>query len=92
MQSFYADTGTLAEIAIGWRGVIGRGPSLASAITAIRPVRPDQRPSTAAGALDVAREWFRRLDSARAVGDWRAFGEAWDGLRAALQRAPDTAR
>jgi hypothetical protein len=35
-------------------------------------------------SLEAAREWFLRLDRARASSDWEAFGEAWTGLRAAL--------
>jgi hypothetical protein len=65
---------------------VGRGPTLVAALEQVRPIGPGDRPTTAAGALDVARDWFRRLDSARAVGDWRAFGQAWEGLRDVLRR------
>jgi hypothetical protein len=71
---------------------VGRGRTLEAALAQVRPVTAGQRPLTVAGALDAARTWFRRLDSARAVGDWRAFGEAWTGLRGALMPLPDSAR
>jgi hypothetical protein len=70
---------------------VGRGRTLDAAMREVRPVAPGDRPLTPAGALDVARELFHRLDSARAAGDWRAFGEAWDGLRALLGPPRDSA-
>jgi hypothetical protein len=78
IQTFYTDSGTVADLAVGWRGAIGRGRTLEAALAQVRP--------------KAARAWFRRLDSARAVGDWRAFGEAWNGLRGALSPLPDSAR
>jgi hypothetical protein len=86
IQAFYTDSGTVLDAAVGWRGAVGRGPTLVAALEQVRPIGPGDRPTTAAGALDVARDWFRRLDSARAVGDWRAFGQAWEGLRDVLRR------
>jgi hypothetical protein len=41
-------------------------------------------------ALAAARAAFLRLDSARAAGDWKAFGDAWDALRRALLRSRDS--
>jgi hypothetical protein len=91
IQTFYTDSGTVADLALGWRGAVGRGRTLDAAMREVRPVAPGDRPLTPAGALDVARELFHRLDSARAAGDWRAFGEAWDGLRALLGPPRDSA-
>lgn len=91
IQAFYADSGTLARVAVGWRGAIGRGTTLTDALAAIRPERTEAGVG-AASPLDAAREWFRRLDAARAAGDWRAFGEAWDGLRRLLLPETDTGR
>jgi uncharacterized membrane protein (UPF0182 family) len=92
IQTFYTDSGTVADVAVGWRGAVGRGRTLEAALAQVRPVAAGQRPLTPTGALEAAREWFRRLDSARAVGDWRAFGEAWNGLRGVLTPFPDSAR
>jgi hypothetical protein len=92
IQTFYTDSGTVADVALGWRGAVGRGPTLAAAILQVRPVTAGHPPLSPAGALEAAREWFRRLDSARAAGDWRAFGEAWTGLRGVLLPAPDSPR
>lgn len=89
IQTFYADSGTVADVAVGWRGAVGRGRTLPAAMAQIRPVSAVE-PGAPADALESARAWFRRLDSARAAGDWRAFGEAWDGLREALARPRDS--
>jgi uncharacterized membrane protein (UPF0182 family) len=91
IQTFYTDSGTVADVAVGWRGAVGRGPTLEVALLQVRPVAPGpERPRTAQGALDLARELFRQLDSARAAGDWRAFGEAFDGLRRLLGPPTDS--
>jgi uncharacterized membrane protein (UPF0182 family) len=92
LQTLYTDSGTVADVALGWRGAVGRGPTLAAAMAGVRPVLAGHAPLTPAGALEAARDWFRRLDSARAAGDWRAFGEAWNGLRGVLAPARDSAR
>jgi uncharacterized membrane protein (UPF0182 family) len=90
LQAFYADSGTLATVALGWRGSVGRGRSLAEAMGQVRPVAPPSAALEPGDALTAARQAFRRLDSARAAGDWKAFGEAWDGLRRALVRGRDS--
>lgn len=81
-QSFYDTTGTFLGVVAGWPGTVGLG---ATALEALRQASP--RPEadvTGASPYEVAREWFRRLDRARADGNWTAFGAAWDGLRQAL--------
>ena len=85
VQTFYADSGTLAGIVAGWRGAIGAGATLREALLGVGPTGPPP-PSGAVPtvSLEAAREWFVRLDRARASSDWEAFGEAWAGLRAAL--------
>lgn len=89
LQAFYA-SGTLAEVALGWRGAVGRGRSLAEAMGRVQPVVPPMAPAGAADALAAARAAFRRLDSARAAGDWKAFGDAWESLQRALAANRDT--
>jgi hypothetical protein len=91
IQTFYTDSGTVADVALGWRGAVGRGPTLEAAMLQVRPVAPGtERPRTAQGALDLARELFRQADSAIGMRDWRAFGEAFDGLRRLLGPARDS--
>ncbi len=84
LQAFYADSGALVGVALGWRGAVGRGRSLAEAVGRVQPVAPPVAPAGAADALAAARAAFRRLDSARAAGDWKAFGDAWESLQRAL--------
>jgi hypothetical protein len=85
VQTFYADSGTITGMVAGWRGAIGVGGTMREALRGIGPT-----PRAVSGApvpvvsLEAAREWFGRLDRARASGDWEAWGEAWAGLRAAL--------
>jgi hypothetical protein len=90
LQAFYADSGTLAGVLLGWRGSVGRGRSLVEAMGHVRPVTPPAMLPGGVDALTAAREAFRRLDSARAAGDWKAFGDAWDALRRALLRGRDS--
>jgi uncharacterized membrane protein (UPF0182 family) len=90
VETFYADSGVLTEIVLGWHGALGRGRSLEQAAASVRHVAPLPTLPGSPDALVAAREAFRRLDSARAKGDWRAFGEAWDALRRALFRGRDT--
>lgn len=83
VQSFYADSGTFAGVVAGWQGAAGRGSTVTSALRQV-----ERRPGDGlqgATPFEAARAWFRRLDQARVRGDWAAFGEAWEGLRAALQ-------
>jgi hypothetical protein len=85
VQTFYADSGTVAGIVTGWHGATGVGPDMVQALRAIGPTtRPAPGPAAPVVSLEAAREWFLRLDRARANGDWEAFGAAWAGLRAAL--------
>jgi uncharacterized membrane protein (UPF0182 family) len=91
IQTFYTDSGTVADVAVGWRGAVGRGTTLEAALLQVRPVAPgDEHPRTAQGSLDLARELFRQADSALAARDWRTFGEAFDGLRRLLGPARDS--
>jgi hypothetical protein len=85
LQVYYADSGTVAGVVAGWRGAVGRGGSLVEALDRL-VLAPGAGPAavTAATPYEAAREWFLRLDRARAAGDWQAFGEAWVGLRDAL--------
>jgi hypothetical protein len=88
IQTYYADPGApgvppwVAEVSVGWRGVVGRGPSLALAAARVAAVAPE-RPAEA-DLLPTLREWFDRLDRARSAGDWEAFGVAWERLRGLL--------
>jgi hypothetical protein len=82
VQTYYADSGTVAAVVAGWEGATGRGPTLGTALRRVE--RRDPSDVTAASPYEAAREWFRRLDQARDRGDWVAFGEAWEGLRGAL--------
>lgn len=84
MQAFYADSGTLAGIVAGWPGAIGTGPTLTEALRRVAPNVPGAGVAAPTMSYEAAREWFLRLDRARAGADWEAFGEAWAGLRAAL--------
>jgi hypothetical protein len=90
LQAFYADSGTLAGVLLGWRGSVGRGRSVAEAMGHVRPVTPPGMLPGGVDALAAARAAFLRLDSARAAGDWKAFGDAWDALRRALLRNRDS--
>jgi len=84
VQAFYADSGTLAGVVAGWRGMVGRGQNAAEALEHLQESGSGSPAPVAGTPFEAAREWFQRLDRARAEGDWRAFGDAWAGLRAAL--------
>jgi hypothetical protein len=85
VQTFYADSGTVAGIVTGWHGASGVGVTMLQALRGIGPTaKPAPRSTAPVVSLEAAREWFLRLDRARANGDWEAFGEAWAGLRASL--------
>jgi hypothetical protein len=92
IQTLYTDSGTVADLAMGWRGAVGRGPTIEAAMSQVRPLSATHGPLTPDAALEAARQWFRRLDSARAAGDWRSFGEAWSGLRSVLTAPGDSGR
>jgi len=88
VQTYYADPGArdvppwVVEVVVGWQGAAGRGPTLADAVARVELLGPE-RPA-AADLLPALREWFDRLDRARSAGDWDAFGDAWEHLRALL--------
>ena len=98
IQAFYAEPGPagplrLAEVVAGWRGAIGRGRTLPAALRQIRVEEPiPARPPIGGEAWEAARRWFERLDSARAAGDWAAFGEAYDALKRLLGQLPESGR
>jgi uncharacterized protein len=94
VQAFYADSGTLAGVVAGWRGMVGRGANAAEALQHLQAQGSGSPAPVAGTPFEAAREWFQRLDRARADGDWRAFGDAWAGLRAALglDREPTPSR
>ena len=91
VQAFYTDSGTLAGIVAGWPGAIGVATTLTEALRRVAPRVPGARATPPARSYEAAREWFLRLDRARAGADWEAFGEAWAGLRAALGLGEDPA-
>jgi uncharacterized membrane protein (UPF0182 family) len=89
VQAFYAVPGVatgpprLAEVAVGWRGAVGRGRDLPAALRriSISAEREGARPDV----WQEARQWFEQLDAARAAGDWAAFGEAYSALKRLFQ-------
>jgi len=94
LRSAYAETSTtvpphLSVVTVGWRTALGRGPTIAAALSDVR-VAP--APTGSSAAWVDARRWFRMLDSARIAGDWVAFGHAYDSLRVLLGAPPDTGR
>jgi hypothetical protein len=91
LQSFYADSLTFVAVLAGWQRAFGTG---ATPLEALRHVteRAEAAGLARATPFEAAQEWFRRLDRARAAGDWTAFGEAWTGLRQALGLPPSGAR
>lgn len=92
VQTFYADSGTVAGVVAGWYDAVGVGAGVREALRGIGPAAPPlPRAGPAVVSLEAAREWFLLLDRARARGDWEAFGEAWDGLRASLGLQPGAA-
>ncbi len=95
VQAFYAGPDAnggpprLAEVAVGWRGAVGHGSTLPAALRRVQVARP--APDATPGRWADAREWFERLDAARAAADWTAFGEAWAALRQILIQRGDSA-
>jgi uncharacterized membrane protein (UPF0182 family) len=95
IQSFYmspedgAGAPRVVDVAIGFGGGIGNGPTLAIALDRLHAeVSP-----TGMGTREWmrARQWFERMDSARRLGDWVAFGRAYEELRRLLVGLPDSA-
>jgi uncharacterized membrane protein (UPF0182 family) len=75
----------LADVALGWGGAVGSGPTLE---TALRGVETQTSPfGMAASQRAEARRWFERMDAARRSGDWTAFGRAYEELRRILTGA-----
>jgi hypothetical protein len=92
LQAFYADTATFLGVIAGWRGTVGTGAALMDALHHVTPRGDTAVMFPGATPYEAAQEWFRRLDRARAAGDWAAFGEAWDGLRRVLGLSPGRPR
>jgi hypothetical protein len=92
LQAFYADTASFMGMIAGWRGTVGTGATLMEALHRVTPRGDTTGMLPGATPYEAAQEWFRRLDRARATGDWAAFGEAWDGLRRVLGLSPDGRR
>ncbi len=94
MQAAYAtDDGVprLRDVVVRWGGTVSRGGTLADAIRGARVASPpavDLGPTT----LTALRRWFERLDEARRVGDWSAFGRAYDRIRRLLGLTPAVAQ
>lgn len=93
VQSYYTEPNPsesaprLADLAVGWRGEVGHGPTVAAALGRVRRAGPE---GATAGPWAEARAWFRRLDAARVAGDWTAFGKAYEQLRRLLDTAADS--
>jgi len=90
-QSFYADSGTFEATVAGWHDAVGTGATVLDALRHLT-TRNDSLSVTGATPYEAAQAWFRKLDQARAAGDWKAFGDAWAGLREALGLPPGTDR
>lgn len=78
----------LTEITVGLGPVVGRGRSLAEALRRAQ-LALRSPPSRGAQWADL-RDWFDRLETARAAGDWAAFGRAYEQLRRLLGVPRDT--
>lgn len=74
--------------AIGDRTGGGRIPPFAWTATAAPDDRAGDHGPDAAAALDLARQWMLRADSAFRRGDMTAFGRAYEELRRTLVRHP----
>jgi len=78
----------VVDISVGFRGGIGSGPTLP---TALDQLRAEASP-TGMGSREWmrAKQWFERMDAARRLGDWTAFGRAYEELRQLLIGLPDS--
>jgi len=90
VQSFYADSGIFEATVAGWHDAVGTGTTVLDAMRHLT-ARNDSS-VTGVTPYEAARAWFRKLDQAREAGDWKAFGDAWDGLRDALDLPAGTGR
>ncbi len=79
----------LIDVGVAWGGVVERGPTLAEALRRLQTA--ESGPDAATPRWVEARRWFEQLDSARAVGDWNAFGRAYEALRRVLGAGADPA-
>jgi hypothetical protein len=70
----------------------GGGRTLGEAWENLRGAIAPTPPTVPSASLDEARRWMRAADSAMRVGDWGAFGRAFDALRHALGVTPDSTR
>lgn len=80
-------TPRLVGVTLGWRGALGRGATLADALANVSSAPVMER---GAAAVAEARRLFATMDSARKVGNWRAFGDAYDALGRLLGHTTDT--
>ncbi len=91
LQSSYNTPGDLGAptrlsgVVVAWGPLRGQGATLVEALQNARQSTTILRPTT--GVWDEARRWFQLLDSAREIGDWEAFGRAYDELRRLLTGA-----
>jgi hypothetical protein len=77
----------LRDVGVAWDGVVERGPTVPEALRRLQ--NTEARPDAATPRWVEARRWFEQLDSARAVGDWNAFGRAYEALRRVLGAGAD---
>jgi hypothetical protein len=72
----------VVDVSVGLAGGFGSGPTLR---TALDRLGAESAP-TGMGSREWirARQWFERMDAARRVGDWSAFGRAYEELRQLL--------
>jgi uncharacterized membrane protein (UPF0182 family) len=80
----------LVDVALSLDGAVGNGPTFGAAVAALGLYGSPAGPSSP--AWGQARSWFQRMDAARRVGDWSAFGRAYEELRRLLVGTGDTAR
>lgn len=94
LQSVYAVAETaeavprLTEVTVGLGPVTGRGRSLADALGAVQLAL--RSPASRGAQWAELRDWFDRMEAARAAGDWALFGRAYDQLRRMLGVPRDT--
>lgn len=77
----------LIDVALGWRGALGRGATLADALANMQSAPVMERGSA---ALAEARRLYTTMDSARRAGDWERFGTAYDALGRLLGGTADS--
>jgi len=89
-QSHFA-RGPRATVALSWVSLAAAGDRLGAGRTLreawsnlLGASVPPIAGSAQVTRLDEARRWLERADSALRSGDWAVFGQAWRGLRDAL--------